>query len=103
MRAAGAVEPLGDGGTVLGAFADSAWVQGAAAMEPGDVLLVFSDGVSESWPDAELADRRLVELVRAHAGEGAGAVAAAIFAALEGLHPERPQDDRTLLVLRRVP
>ena len=63
---------------------------------------LFSDGVSDAWPDGEAAERGLLELVRTHAPAGAAALTAAIFA---HLHERRPEagDDRALLVVRRVP
>jgi sigma-B regulation protein RsbU (phosphoserine phosphatase) len=102
LRAAGGVEVLAEGGTVLGAFADSAWSEGATTLERGDTLLVFSDGVSETWPDAESADCALIDLARTHGSAGAGAIEAAVFAELDRHSGDRTQDDRTLIVIRRL-
>ena len=54
VRADGAVETLSDGGLVLGMFETVAYDGGRVEMRPGDTLLVFSDGVTETWnPDGE--------------------------------------------------
>jgi sigma-B regulation protein RsbU (phosphoserine phosphatase) len=85
------------GGTVLGAFPEMTFEQGTVILEPGACLLVFSDGVSDAWPDHDEADRQLVKLVLARKpGEGA-ALCAEIFRA-----GERVQDDRTLIILERT-
>jgi phosphoserine phosphatase RsbU/P len=101
VRARGPVEALGEGGTVLGAFEGGTWSEGVVAFEPGDTLVAFSDGISDSWTDAELADRKLSEIVRTFSHLDAAGLMSAIFRELD--HPGAPkaQDDRTLLVVRR--
>ena len=64
-------------------------------------MLVFSDGVSETWPDPDVADRRLTELVRANSERDAATLQAAIFTELDRQSGQRPQDDRTLLIVKR--
>jgi phosphoserine phosphatase RsbU/P len=96
------VEVLAEGGTILGAFETGSWSEGEVMLSPGDTLLVFSDGVSETWPDPDVADRRLTELVRAHAAVDAAALQAAIFAELDRQSGQRPQDDRTILIVKRT-
>jgi sigma-B regulation protein RsbU (phosphoserine phosphatase) len=102
VRAAGPVDVLGDGGTILGAFENRTWIEGSAMLTPGDTLLVFSDGISDTWPDMDVADRELVRLVRAHAGLSAAALQVAVLRALDQVEDQRPQDDRTLLVVKRL-
>jgi phosphoserine phosphatase RsbU/P len=101
IRALSNVEVLAEGGTILGAFETGSWNEGTATLEAGDTLLVFSDGVSDTWPDADLADRRLTEIVRAHAHLPAAALQVAIFEEIERQIGARPQDDCTLLVVKR--
>jgi phosphoserine phosphatase RsbU/P len=86
------------GGTVLGAFPDMMYEQESVVLDPGSCLLVFSDGISDAWPDSLEADRHLVNLVRARrAGEVAALRAEILNAA------KRTNDDRTLIVLERLP
>jgi sigma-B regulation protein RsbU (phosphoserine phosphatase) len=52
---------LEEGGTVLGVFPDAAYRQAVASLRPGDVLVVFSDGITEAHNAAgeEYGDGRL--------------------------------------------
>jgi phosphoserine phosphatase RsbU/P len=101
VRKVGTVERLEEGGTILGAFETGVWTEGNVTLMPGDTLVIFSDGISDLWPDAGLADRRLTELVREHAAHPMTTLQAAIFAETDRLGGDRPQDDRTLLLVRR--
>jgi phosphoserine phosphatase RsbU/P len=101
IRRTDPVEVLAEGGTILGAFETGSWNEGTVNLAPGDTLLVFSDGVSETWPDPDVADRRLTELVRAHHERDAASLQAAIFVELDRQSGQRPQDDRTLLIVKR--
>jgi sigma-B regulation protein RsbU (phosphoserine phosphatase) len=85
------------GGTVLGAFADTTYHQGTALLEPGACLLVFSDGISDAWPDHDEADRQLVDLVLARRCGEVAALRSKIFSAVDGTN-----DDRTLIILERL-
>jgi serine phosphatase RsbU (regulator of sigma subunit) len=45
---------LDEGGLLLGVNVDAAYVSAGAVLEPGDLLLMYTDGVSEEWgPDGE--------------------------------------------------
>jgi phosphoserine phosphatase RsbU/P len=101
VRADGTCETLATGGTVLGAFETAVYDEDVTILKPGDTLLVFSDGVSESWPDPDEADRALCGLVREGRNVDAATVQRNIFAAVDRLASPRPLDDRTLLVLKR--
>jgi serine phosphatase RsbU (regulator of sigma subunit) len=101
-RAQGSWESLGRGGTALGMFETAAYEEGQVTLEPGDTLLVFSDGVSDTWPDADAADAALVELVRDGRALDAASLQREIFAEVDRLGPPRALDDRTLLLLKRL-
>jgi sigma-B regulation protein RsbU (phosphoserine phosphatase) len=85
------------GGTVLGAFSESAYEEGMVVMEPGSCLIVFSDGVSDAWIDQAEADRQLVKLVLARKPGEAAALRDEIFRAVD-----QAKDDRSLIILERV-
>jgi sigma-B regulation protein RsbU (phosphoserine phosphatase) len=103
VRIAGPVERLEEGGTILGAFETGSWSEGQVQLLPGDTLVIFSDGISDLFPDADLADQRLTELVREMTVQPMTALQTAIFAETDRLGGDRPQDDRTLLMVRRTP
>ena len=52
IRNGGSVEYLTTGGLLLGAFPDSSYETGTGVMAPGDVLVLYTDGVTEAM-DAE--------------------------------------------------
>jgi PAS domain S-box-containing protein len=61
-RRGGSVERLGGHGTLLGVFDDPELELATTAMEPGDILLLYTDGVTDAWRDTG-GEQRLVELL----------------------------------------
>lgn len=104
LRADGAVERLEHGGLVLGALAGSAYEEAVHTLGPGDVLLVYSDGLTEAMDDAreEFGEARTMEVLRAHRDASAAALVDALVAAVRTHAGGVPQsDDITLLVVKR--
>jgi serine phosphatase RsbU (regulator of sigma subunit) len=102
IGANGQFETLGEGGTAFGTFADSSYQEAHVAMRPNDTLVVYSDGISDAWPEPEAADRELAHIVRQAGTAGANQIQDAIFEAADRRTPELPRDDRTLVVVRRL-
>ena len=65
IRSTGEAETLVEGGMVLGLFDSAPFEQGVTELGPQDSLIVFSDGVSETFnaQDEEYGEARLVELL----------------------------------------
>jgi serine phosphatase RsbU (regulator of sigma subunit)/pSer/pThr/pTyr-binding forkhead associated (FHA) protein len=104
VRAAGQVEPLAQGGTVLGMFDPLTYTEGVAEMRPGDTLLIYSDGISETFdPDGEeFGERGLAGVALRSRGLDAAALQGEILRELERFSAgEKASDDRTLIVLKR--
>jgi len=104
LRRAADPLPLPSAGMPLGLFHESEYAVGRVAMEPGDVLLCYSDGVTEGLSPAEemFGQERMLSAAAGAAGEPAATIVAAVTAALERHHAGRPhEDDITLLVVRR--
>jgi sigma-B regulation protein RsbU (phosphoserine phosphatase) len=104
VRADGSVETLTEGGMVLGMFDSVPYEEGTAELRPGDTLLVFSDGVTETYSpdDEEFGDARVAAFAVANRGLGAEQLQAAILAELDRYAEDtRATDDRTLIVLKR--
>ena len=61
VRAAGGFETLKGGGVILGIMPTAAYKETLAQLEPGDVLVLFSDGVTEAAirQDEEFGEERL--------------------------------------------
>jgi serine phosphatase RsbU (regulator of sigma subunit) len=103
-RADGRVEELESQGMPLALFPDQPHGQGAIRLEPGDLLAVFTDGITEAaaadGPDFELEGLRGV--LDRHAGAPLRELIARIQEALmEHTLAAPAADDRTLLLLRR--
>jgi serine phosphatase RsbU (regulator of sigma subunit) len=105
VRTQGAVERLCEGGLVIGMFDNVPYVEGVVTLEPGDVLLAFSDGVTETWNAAgeEFGEQRLAGVVAQNPGMDAAALEVEILRALDKhAAGAKATDDRTLIVLRRT-
>jgi phosphoserine phosphatase RsbU/P len=97
------VWPLSTGGLVLGAIADATYEHASVALEPDDVLVAYTDGVTESFSAAgeEFGEGRLRDVVLASLELPAAALADAIVAAVRAWsHGEAQHDDLTLIVAR---
>ena len=104
VRADGSLDTLTTGGVVLGLFDEGAYEQATTRLDRGDVLVVFSDGVTETWnrDDVEFGDARLAELIRQGRELDAAAMEAAILRELDRFSQgTKATDDRTLIVLKR--
>lgn len=92
------------GGPVLGVLPDADFEQDTIGLARGDLLIIFSDGVTEALaPDEEeFGDGRLAQTVRARQGATAQDVLEEVFAAVEAHAAGTPQnDDITVVVVRR--
>jgi sigma-B regulation protein RsbU (phosphoserine phosphatase) len=104
IRKDGQVETLNEGGMVLGLFDSMPYAEGVAELRAGDTLLIFSDGVTETWSakDDEFGDQRLAEVGLRGRGLDAAGLQTEILRELEAFAAgTRATDDRTLIVLKR--
>lgn len=102
-RAGGMLERLEAGGLPLGVMASARYEQGAIMLDSGDLLVVFTDGVTEAENERqdEFGEPRLLAVVR---GLGAGAAAEALKRVMSAVDAfvgrTRQHDDITALVMR---
>lgn len=97
------VERLEVGGTVIGLFDFSEYETGETTVSPGDLLVVFSDGLTEAVNTAgdEFGDDRLAAVLDTVRGRSAAeALAAVLKAVTEFAGTEPARDDLTVMVLR---
>ena len=102
VRAQGEVEEVvAEGGTLLGIYPDPMLVDQRLDLLPGDMLVLFTDGLIERRDPDDAPVRRIKELLRATAGASANETAARLgqLALNEDIEPD---DDVALVVLRRV-
>jgi serine phosphatase RsbU (regulator of sigma subunit) len=105
VRTDGSVERLTEGGMVLGLLESVPYADGKVEMRQGDVLLVFSDGVTETWSpeDEEFGDEGLLAVATRCRKLDAASLQREILRELEAFAAGgKATDDRTLIVLRRV-
>jgi PAS domain S-box-containing protein len=94
----GEVRPVGRFGAMLGAWGDAHWTPERIALEPGDTLVAFSDGVTDTvGADGRFGEERLLEALRGV--NGAAQAVAAIDAALNAFQSGGQADDTAVLAL----
>jgi serine phosphatase RsbU (regulator of sigma subunit) len=103
LRADGQLELLSDGGPVLGVVPSASFQRGSVRLGSRDLLLACSDGILESFNEAdqEFGSNRLeAELRRAQDGS-AESVLFSVLGAVQDFAAPRPlTDDMTLVVVR---
>jgi sigma-B regulation protein RsbU (phosphoserine phosphatase) len=106
LKADGRIEQLTEGGVALGVLPDARYEECPIAIGPGDLLVLYTDGVSEAENESkeQFGEARLEALMRKHANDSAEEILKAIVDAVTTWAGERgPTDDLTLLVVRRLP
>jgi serine phosphatase RsbU (regulator of sigma subunit) len=106
VRADGQWTKLTTGGPPLGLLAGARYLTGEVTIEPGDILVLFTDGVVEAEDPAgrEFGVDRLANVVSAmRRRPGAEVVEAVVRETVEFCGSAEYADDFTVLVLRRDP
>jgi sigma-B regulation protein RsbU (phosphoserine phosphatase) len=101
VRRSGEVERLTEGGTVLGVFPETTFDQSDLALEAGDRLVFFTDGITEARNLAgdEYGDDRLIAAALACRHEPADAVKDGVLADVTAFAGGQFDDDATLIVV----
>jgi serine phosphatase RsbU (regulator of sigma subunit) len=105
VRRDGAIDTLAATGPALGLLPEARFEAHDTRLDPGDSLILYSDGVTEALDesDTEFGDVRLVDMVRSLAGSSAAACCRAVVDAVGDHRRSRQrQDDVTVLVVRRM-
>jgi serine phosphatase RsbU (regulator of sigma subunit) len=102
VSAAGA-RRLETGGVVLGLFDQATFEQETLTLHPGDLIVLFSDGVTEAMNPAgdEFTDERLLACVKAHQHESPDDVMNALLADVKAFCADAPQTDDVTVVMVR--
>jgi PAS domain S-box-containing protein len=104
MHADGTVEKVGEPGLLLGVFPDAEVTEHEIALQPGDAVLFFTDGVTDSRNGADVfGEKRLSELLSKCAGSPADGIVEAVESAVTEFSSSRHSDDIAILALRVVP
>ena len=104
LRSDGGCEWLNATGIPIGLMEDWAYTRHEASMGTGDLLMLYTDGITEAMDPSgeEFGNERLAEVMSAHKGEPLRDIAKALEASMDVFAKGVPyHDDRTLVLLRR--
>jgi phosphoserine phosphatase RsbU/P len=101
-RADGSIETLGRPGSFLGMEETASVTESAAVLSPGDMVVLYTDGVTEAHEgDAFFEETGIAEVLAASAGLTAQAVADAVVAAALAFQHGPARDDIAVVVVRK--
>jgi sigma-B regulation protein RsbU (phosphoserine phosphatase) len=100
VHANGVADRLESTGLVLGVASDWSYATGTLGIRPGDRLVCFTDGITESLSPSgdEFGEDKLIDLIRANRTRPADALARTLADAVLAWTEGGPQDDATLIV-----
>jgi sigma-B regulation protein RsbU (phosphoserine phosphatase) len=99
----GSIRRLEAGGTVVGLFDNMTYEEGAVEMHPGEILLAYSDGVTEPENDfGEFGEQRLIDLVRDNRDLPLPQIRQIVIMAVDDWIGDNEQPDDVTLVLARA-
>lgn len=96
------IKRLDEGGTVLGLLPDAVYTQGRASVQPGDLIVLYSDGLVEATNlnGEEFGESRLIELLTESIGQAPEKIRNSIIIAVRAfLGHNSAQDDLTCVVV----
>ena len=99
----GAIELLEPCGIMIGAFDLGAWDVKKATMKPGDLILLFTDGVTEAeGPSEQFGEDRLMNFLKSNRAQSLEQIRDSLIAEIDRFTCDTPQsDDITLLLVKR--
>jgi hypothetical protein len=104
LRAGGGTAMLGYGGTVLGATSWVAPPEEEIHLDPGDALVLYTDGVTERiGPSGQFGESGLAAALEAATGGSADELAEAVHSAARSHGSGWGVDDSAVLVVRAAP
>jgi sigma-B regulation protein RsbU (phosphoserine phosphatase) len=99
----GYIDRLGNGGMVLGASRLHRFDEGTVAFRPGDMLFLYTDGVTEQTDDEgqEFGEERLVRFIRSNRNLPPVELQNALLSTIESFGRGRRDDDLTSVIALR--
>jgi sigma-B regulation protein RsbU (phosphoserine phosphatase) len=105
LRKSGEVELMACSGLALGLFPRMTYEEQTFQLHPGDLLAIYSDGVTEAnnLSEQEFSLERLTAVLKEHRDRAATEIVDTVFQEIDGFVGEAPQfDDITLMVMKRL-
>ena len=106
LHSDGRVEKLDSTGVILGILPSAQYEEGTCLLEPGDLMVLFSDGVTEASPpgsEEDFGETRLAQALAELRDQPADSIAQAINRKVQEFTAGAPPaDDLTLVVAKRV-
>ncbi|MGD0931459.1 MAG: SpoIIE family protein phosphatase [Candidatus Korobacteraceae bacterium] len=103
LSGAGNVRRLETSGTVVGLFDDVTYDESAVAMQPGDIFVAYSDGITEPENEfGEFGEERLIELILQHRDQPLARISDVVTTAVADWIAGGEQPDDVTLVLARA-
>ena len=103
LRGDGGVSRFETSGTVVGLFDGATYDESTIAMQPGDILAAFTDGVTEPENESgEFGEERLIELIQEHRQEPLSRIGDVITRSVEDWIGDAEQPDDVTVVLARA-
>lgn len=97
-------QPLSRTGMPLGILEGASWQQGIINLNAGDVLVAYTDGITEAQNEQDefYKDLRLLEIMKSNLEQPAKVMQEAVFEDITKFRSSSPQlDDMTLVVIKR--
>ncbi len=93
---------LDDGGIPLGILPGWRYETGGVSLSPGDLLLLYSDGITEAGLAAgeEYGEKRLIELVASLKNRPLQEIQSSVLKDVRAWAGKEPEDDMTLVIVR---
>jgi len=103
VREGNVLEELQPSGTMIGAFDFSTWEKQTVEMNPGDLVYIYTDGITEADNTREqLGEERMQEILRENSGRSPSDLADAFMDRINEFMGDEPRsDDITMMILKR--
>ncbi len=105
LRCDDSIDRLEPTATVLGIFKKWDCELGERTVHPGDTLVLYTDGITESFNQAqdEYGEARLIESLLRHRAQPSQSLLQDIVADVRQFSPHEQQDDITLIIAKSAP
>jgi serine phosphatase RsbU (regulator of sigma subunit)/catechol 2,3-dioxygenase-like lactoylglutathione lyase family enzyme len=105
LRRDGSIDRLDPTATVLGIFKKWDCELGERTIHPGDTLVLYTDGITESFNEArdEYGEARLIESLLRHRAQPSQSLLQNIVADVRQFSPHEQHDDITLIIAKSAP